>query len=80
MTSSGFCDKTGWRWSEHQIPLDRTFRIDDVKMPTMAMRLPIDQKGEFKFGEAPPYVQVAKGDGMAVDKVGRYYVTSEFGV
>ncbi|MCA9035767.1 MAG: SMP-30/gluconolactonase/LRE family protein, partial [Planctomycetaceae bacterium] len=62
-----------------------TFRVNadgilDAKMPTMPMRLPIDQKGEFKFGEAPPYVQVAKGDGMAVDKVGRYYVTSELGV
>lgn len=48
-------------------------------MPTMAMRLPIDQNGEFKFGEAPPYIQIAKGDGMAVDKVGSYYVTSELG-
>ncbi len=62
-----------------------TFRVNgggmlDAKMPTMPMRLPIDQKGEFKFNEAPPYVQVAKGDGMAVDKVGRYYVTSELGV
>ena len=62
-----------------------TFRVNaggmlDAKMPTMPMRLPIDQKGDFKFNEAPPYVQVAKGDGMAVDKVGRYYVTSELGV
>ncbi|GEM_PF-79903 len=62
-----------------------TFRVNaggilDAKMPTMPMRLPIDQKGEFKFNEAPPYIQVAKGDGMAVDKVGRYYVTSELGV
>jgi sugar lactone lactonase YvrE len=44
------------------------------------MRLPIDPRGEFKFGEAPPYVQVAKGDGMGVDKVGRYYGTRELGV
>ena len=58
-----------------------TFRVNpgavlDAKMPTMPMRLPIDQKGEFRFNEPPPYVAVAKGDGMAVDKVGRYYVTS----
>ena len=62
-----------------------TFRVNaegrlDAKMPTMPMRLPIDQKGEFQFNEAPPYVQVAKGDGMAVDHAGRYYVTSEVGV
>ena len=62
-----------------------TFRVNaggilDAKMPSMPMRLPIDPKGEFKFNEAPPYVQVAKGDGMAVDKIGRYYVTSELGV
>ena len=62
-----------------------TFRVNpgavlDAKMPTMPMRLPIDQKGEFLFNEPPPYVAVAKGDGMAVDKVGRYYVTSDLGV
>lgn len=62
-----------------------TFRVNadgtpDAKIPTMPMRLPIDPKGEFKFNEAPPYVQVAKGDGMAVDKAGRYYVTSEVGI
>jgi enterochelin esterase family protein len=62
-----------------------TFRVNkegilDAKMPTMPMRLPIDPKGEFKFNEPPPYVQNAQGDGMAVDKVGRYYVTSAVGV
>ena len=62
-----------------------TFRVNaegilDAKMPTMPMRLPIDQKGEFQFNEEPPYVEVAKGDGMAVDKVGRYYVTSQLGI
>ena len=62
-----------------------TFRVNaggvlDAKMPTMPMRLPIDPKGEFKFNEAPPYIQNSKGDGMAVDKVGRFYVTSELGV
>ena len=44
------------------------------------MRLPIDGNGDFKFNEAPPYVTNSLGDGMAVDKVGRYYVTSALGV
>lgn len=62
-----------------------TFRVNaegvlDAKMATMPMRLPIDPKGEFKFNEAPPYVATSLGDGMAVDKVGRYYVTSALGV
>ena len=37
-------------------------------------------KGEFKFNEPPPYVQNSQGDGMAVDKAGRFYVTSQVGV
>jgi len=62
-----------------------TFRVNDravldAKMPTMSMRLAIDPKGEFRFNEPPPYMNVARGDGMAVDKAGRYYVTSELGV
>ena len=62
-----------------------TFRVNkggvlDAKMPTMPMRLPIDPKGEFKFNEPSPYVQNAQGDGMAVDKAGRFYVTSSLGV
>jgi len=62
-----------------------TFRVNaggilDAKMPTMPMRLAIDPKGEFRFNEPPPYVKVARGDGMAVDKAGRYYVTSSLGV
>ena len=62
-----------------------TFRVNakgvlDAKMPTMPMRLPIDGNGDFKFNEAPPYVTNSLGDGMAVDKVGRYYVTSALGV
>ncbi len=62
-----------------------TFRVNaggvlDAKMPTMPMRLAIDPKGEFKFNEPPPYVASSKGDGMAVDKVGRFYVTSDLGV
>ena len=52
----------------------------DAKMPTMPMRLRIDPNGEFRFNEPPPYMAVAKGDGMAVDKRGRYYVTSDLGV
>ena len=62
-----------------------TFRVNkegvlDAKMPTMPMRLPIDPTGEFKFNEPPPYVQNSQGDGMAVDKAGRFYVTSQVGV
>jgi enterochelin esterase-like enzyme/sugar lactone lactonase YvrE len=52
----------------------------DAKMPTMSMRLPIDAKGEFKFNEPPPYVTASRGDGMAIDKSGRFYVTSACGV
>jgi len=52
----------------------------DAKMPTMSLRLPIDPKGEFKFNEEPPYQKASRGDGMAVDKAGRYYVTSALGV
>jgi enterochelin esterase family protein len=52
----------------------------DAKMPTMSMRLAIDPKGDFKFNEPPPYQLASKGDGMAVDKSGRYYVTSALGV
>lgn len=62
-----------------------TFRVSaggvlDAKMPTMPMRLAINPKGEFRFNEPPPYVETSRGDGMAVDKVGRYYVTSDLGV
>ena len=49
-------------------------------MPTTLLPLPIDPKGEFKFNEAPPYVATSLGDGMAVDKIGRYYITSALGV
>ena len=62
-----------------------TFRVNadaslDAMMPTMTMRLPIDYKGEFKFNEPPPYQAASRGDGTAVDKSGRYYVTSALGV
>jgi enterochelin esterase family protein len=71
--------------SDHGGESTWTFRVNangvlDAKMPTMPMRLPIDPKGEFKFNEPPPYLSASKGDGMAVDKIGRYYVTSELGV
>lgn len=52
----------------------------DCKMPSMTLRLPIDPKGEFKFNEPPPYVSASRGDGMAVDRKGRYYITSALGV
>lgn len=62
-----------------------TFRVNagavlDAKMPSMPMRLRIDPKGEFRFNEPPPYMAVSRGDGMAVDKRGRFYVTSDLGV
>ncbi len=46
----------------------------------MTLRLPIDPKAEFKFHEPPPYQPASRGDGMAVDKSGRWYVTSALGV
>jgi len=52
----------------------------DGKLPTMPLRLPINLGGEFKFNEPPPYVTASLGDGMAVDKKGRFYVTSALGV
>ncbi len=62
-----------------------TFRVNaggvlDAKMATMPMRLSIDPDGEFKFNEPPPYLAASRGDGMAVDKAGRFYVTSGEGV
>jgi len=62
-----------------------TFRVNaggvlDAKMPTMPMRLAINPKGDFRFNEPPPYVETSRGDGLAVDKAGRYYVTSDLGV
>lgn len=52
----------------------------DAKMPNMQLRLPINYDGEFRFNQPPRYLDAAKGDGMAVDQTGRYYVTSELGV
>lgn len=71
--------------SDHGGEVTWTFRVRDdatldAKMPTLPMRLPIDSKGEFRFNEPPPYVAASRGDGMAVDRRGRYYVTSALGV
>lgn len=62
-----------------------TFRIEadgrlTAKAPTMALRLPIDPKGEFRFHEAPPLKKESSGDGMTSDATGRFYVTSALGV
>jgi enterochelin esterase-like enzyme/sugar lactone lactonase YvrE len=53
-----------------------TFRVGtdgglDAKMPTMPMRLPMVTKGD---------AAASLGDGMAVDRTGRTYVTSAVGV
>jgi enterochelin esterase family protein len=52
----------------------------DGKLPVMPLRLPINYEGEFKFNEPPPYLAASSGDGMAVDKKGRFYITSALGV
>lgn len=52
----------------------------DAKLPTMPLRLPINYDGEFKFNAPPPYLPASSGDGVAVDKKGRFYVTSALGV
>lgn len=62
-----------------------TFRVNadgtlDAAMPSMPMRLTIDPEGEFSMRQAPPYRSASRGDGMAVDALGRYYVTSDAGV
>ncbi|MDX1946186.1 MAG: alpha/beta hydrolase-fold protein [Pirellulaceae bacterium] len=62
-----------------------TFRVRadgtlDAQMPTMTLRLAIDPAGEFKFNEPPPYQPASRGDGSAVDKAGRFYVTSAVGI
>lgn len=62
-----------------------TFRVNakgelDAKMPTMPMRLRINPEGQFAFNEKPDYLPTSRGDGMAVDRKGRFYVTSELGV
>jgi enterochelin esterase family protein len=71
--------------SEHQGEHVWIFRVHpdgslDAKMPAMTLRRPIDPKGESRRHEPPPYATAAKGDGMAVDRAGRWYVTSALGV
>ena len=51
-----------------------------AKTPYMTMRLPIDPKAETKPHEPPPYKAAAGGDGMCVDTIGRYYVTTTLGL
>ena len=52
----------------------------DAKLPAMTLWRPIDPKGEFAFNQPPPYQEASRGDGMAVDRVGRAYITSALGV
>jgi enterochelin esterase-like enzyme/sugar lactone lactonase YvrE len=52
----------------------------DAKSPTLAMRLPVDPEGDWQFHQPPPYAETSKGDGLAVDRAGRWYVTSAVGV
>ena len=71
--------------SDHRGKHGWTFRVNgdghlDAEMPTMTMRLPIDPEGEFRFNEPPPYKSGSGGDGMAVDRAGRYYTTSALGI
>ncbi len=71
--------------SDHGGDVSWMFRINsggklDAKMPTMSMRLPIDPKGQFNFNQPPPYLTASAGDGMAVDRMGRFYITSAVGV
>ena len=71
--------------SDHGGTVSWTFRVGDrgvldAKMPTMPMRLRINPEGEFAFNEEPPYMATSRGDGMSVDRVGRYYITSDLGV
>jgi enterochelin esterase family protein len=71
--------------SEHRGGAVWTFRVHadgslDAGAPTMAMRRPIDPKGEFKSQQPPPYLAASNGDGMTTDEQGRYYVTSALGI
>ena len=50
------------------------------RTPYMTMRLPIDNKGEFKFNDAPPFKKESGGDGMTSDETGRYFVATALGV
>ncbi|MFT5123650.1 MAG: enterochelin esterase-like enzyme/sugar lactone lactonase YvrE [Candidatus Omnitrophota bacterium] len=52
----------------------------DAKTPYMTMRAPVDIKGDFNFGDPPPYLPAAGGDGMTTDTVGRSYVSTSLGL
>ncbi|WP_153555632.1 alpha/beta hydrolase-fold protein [Roseimaritima sediminicola] len=71
--------------SDHRGPHVWMFRVQadgslDAAMPSMSVRLPIDAEGEFRFNQPPPYLTRSRGDGMAVDSRGRYYVTTAVGI
>ncbi len=71
--------------SEHRGGAVWTFRVNadgslDAGAPTMAMRRPVDPKGEFNRQEPPPYLAAASGDGMTADEQGRFYVTTALGI
>jgi sugar lactone lactonase YvrE/enterochelin esterase-like enzyme len=61
----------------YRIEVDGTL---SAKTPYMTLRLPIDSRGEFRFGEPPPYDITSRADGLCTDWRGRYYVTSALGV
>jgi len=52
----------------------------DAKLPAITLWRPIDPQGEFAFNQPPPYQAASRGDGMAVDRAGRFYITSALGV
>lgn len=52
----------------------------DAKTPYMTMRAPVNNQGEFKFGDPPPFRADAGGDGMTSDRVGRSYVATHLGL
>ena len=52
----------------------------DAKSPTLAMRLQVDPEGSWEFHQPPPYQATSRGDGLAVDAAGRWYVTSAVGI
>lgn len=52
----------------------------DANLPAMTLWRPIDPQGDFTFNQPPPYQTASRGDGMAVDRVGRFYITSAVGV
>ncbi len=71
--------------SEHRGGAVWTFRVNadgslDAGAPSMAMRRPVDPKGEFKSQQPPPYLPAASGDGMTTDEQGRTYVTTALGI